>query len=184
MVLIVAVYVAVVNYKSFNMRGYFKWWILSRLCLHERVISGDMVGCGFTYKFIREVIMVRMLNRAFCVGLVCVLASCAGVKDAETSYSHDGQIVREDLNGAKAVEVYNIEPKDMSYVNFAPDIDHEIVQNDDVIVYEVPPRKGHMTRTQRTETQKKERWHTLLSMWRGGLNIGSSLYDDDSNYNE
>lgn len=120
-----------------------------------------------------------------CIIATFALGGCESTMQALKSYNVDGEIVTEDLNGRQAVEVYPIQPKDMSYVNFEPSIDHDVVQNEDVTVYDLENRNRSMSHNKRVETQSKARWSTLISMWRGGLNIGPSLYDDEKKtYNE
>lgn len=114
-----------------------------------------------------------------------VLSGCMSTVEALKSYNADGEIVAEDLNGRQAVEIYPIEQKDLSYVNFEPAKDHDVVQNEDVVIYDIQDRNPTMAHNQRVETQSKERWSTLISMWKGGLNIGPSLYSDENKtYNE
>lgn len=115
-----------------------------------------------------------------CSFLALSLNACASQQNKTASYDNQGQIVSEDLNGRKAVEIYEIEPKDMSYVNFEPGVDHEVVQEDDVVVYDVLPREDRIHTHERKDAHNTARWRTLLSMWRGGLNIGDSLYDNDN----
>ncbi len=128
--------------------------------------------------------MSQILNRALCIGLVCLLAACASKQEASISFNKDGEVVSENLSERRAVEVYDVQPKDMSYVNYAPDVDHEIVQKDGVTVYEVPPRNDYVSYTERKAVHAEGRWESLLSMWRGGLDIGSSMHEDDKNFNE
>jgi hypothetical protein len=125
--------------------------------------------------------------RILSVSLVAsfILSGCAGGMHPQSIYGSNGQAVREDLSAQRAVEVYDIAPKDMSYVNLEPRIDHDVVQGDDVEVYDLQHRNARMAHSKRVEVQSKERWSTLISMWHGGLNIGSSLYaDEKKTYNE
>tara|TARA_A100000164_G_C21562189_1_gene610020 strand:- start:5 stop:397 length:393 start_codon:yes stop_codon:yes gene_type:complete len=116
---------------------------------------------------------------------VLVLSGCAGGQYPQSVYGANGQVSHDDLSGKKAVELYDVAPKDMSYVNLEPRIDHEVVQGDDVEIYDLQPRNARMSHSKRVEVQSKERWSTLISMWHGGLNIGSSLYaDEKKTYNE
>jgi|TARA_R110002126_G_scaffold13118_3_gene56587 PBP1b-binding outer membrane lipoprotein LpoB len=127
------------------------------------------------------------IARILSVSLVAsfMLSGCVGGMHPQSVYGSNGKIIREDINTQRAVEVYDIAPKDTSYVNLEPRIDHDVVQNDDVEVYDLQQRNARMSHSKRIETQSKERWTTLISMWRGGLNIGPSLYaDEKKTYNE
>lgn len=113
-----------------------------------------------------------------------LLSGCGGMHP-QSVYGSNGKVVHEDTYVQNAVEVYDIAPKDMSYVNLEPRIDHDVVQSDAVEVYDLQQRNARMSHSKRVEVQSKERWSTLISMWRGGLNIGPSLYDDEKKtYNE
>jgi PBP1b-binding outer membrane lipoprotein LpoB len=125
-------------------------------------------------------ILSLMLGGLFILG-GCVTGADVAPKSETTGYDGNGMAVSEYMNTRRDVEVFSVDSKDFSMAKREPAIDHSIVQDSTVTIYNVENRQASVVKiNEEVKIQSNGRWRSLSSMRNGRLDIGDV---DSSNKN-
>tara|TARA_R110002124_G_scaffold64985_2_gene177774 strand:- start:593785 stop:594198 length:414 start_codon:yes stop_codon:yes gene_type:complete len=98
------------------------------------------------------------------------------------SYNEQSSTPSVSVNTQRDVEVFSIKPNEPTYDKRELAIDHSVVQNGAVTIYNVEERQPHraVKIDNDVEVQNNGKWRSMSSKWNGRLDIGEVRYNNEN----